>query len=100
MLSLGLSMRYKQGASALMESSPEIADQVVKMIARNPRLLEKLRQTGVIGDWFRLASILQPVAMAFWADVRSGGEEDRNGGDLSHFTPFNPTATAGASAVG
>ena len=70
---------------ALEQATPEIAEKLVKILARNPRWLMKVREGGILADILSLCMTLRPVVMTAW-----GHYSAPRGGDEAGGVPFNP----------
>ena len=78
---------------ALDDAAPDVADKVVKLLARNPKWLMRVREGGFLGDVVKLAMALKPVARVTWDFYRqpSGGANDVEF-DPSKFPAFSAGA--------
>lgn len=86
---------------ALESAAPDIAERLVKILARNPRWLQRVRDGGLVADIVQLAGALGPVvkvAYAHYTAPREGG----SGGQGVEFNPdeFQPYDGNGFSRAG
>lgn len=79
---------------ALETAAPEISEKVVKLVARNPRWLQRVRDGGILADGLAIALALKPVFQTAY-HYYSQPKEDPSGGvafDPERFAPYTPGA--------
>lgn len=79
---------------ALEEAAPDISEKVVKLVARNPRWLQRVRDGGILADGLAIALALKPVFQTAYRHY-SLPKEDPSGGvafDPERFAPYAPGA--------
>jgi hypothetical protein len=84
---------------ALEQAAPEFAAKLTKIVARNPRWLQRVREGGVIADILACAGTLAPVAAAarqFYFSRPEGGDYRGPGVefDPSRFQPYDGSGMA------
>lgn len=79
-------------AGALSESSQEIAERLADIIAPNPKLVEWLHTSGLVGDWLKLLMAVKPVVSAIRDHhiTHSVGGEDDEPLDPQRFPAYRP----------
>lgn len=79
---------------ALEEAAPEFSAKLIKIVARNPRWLQRVRDGGLIADIIGMFGTLAPVAKVAYAHYSAPREDnDANGVtfDPSQFQPYDGT---------
>jgi hypothetical protein len=94
-LALGWGWQAPPCGEALEEAAPAFAEKLTKIVARNPRWLQKVRDGGLIADIIACAGTLAPVAKtaaAYYTQPREGSS-DGNGVefDPTRFQPYDGT---------
>lgn len=75
----------------LEEIAPDVAEKAVKLLARNPKWLMRVREGGFLGDAVKLALAFKPLASVTW-DYYSqpqGGDDDAVEFDPSKFAAYD-----------
>lgn len=100
-LALGWGWQAPPCGEALEEAAPAFAEKLVKIVARNPRWLQKVRDGGLIADIIACFGTLAPVAKvaaAYYTQPREGSS-DGNGVEFDP-TAFRPYDGTGFSRAG
>jgi hypothetical protein len=91
MLSLTWGWQAPPCGDALEAAAPDIAAKVVKLLARKPQWLLKVREGGLLADALGIALALKPVVTTAWAHYSAPGGGDERGGvefDPDRFAPY------------
>lgn len=95
-LALGWGWQAPPCGEALEEAAPAFAEKLTKIVARNPRWLQKVRDGGLIADIIACAGTLAPVAKAAAAYYTQPREDSSDGNGVE----FDPTAFPAYGATG
>ena len=79
---------------ALEEAAPAFAEKLTRIVARNPRWLQRVRDGGVIADIIACAGTLSPVfrvAVAYYSQPKEGSHGPGVEFDPSAFQPYDGT---------
>lgn len=93
-VALGWGWQAPPCGEALEEAAPQFAEKLTKILARNPRWLQRVRDGGLIADIVQLFGTLAPVAKAAYAYYGAPKEESNGGGvvfDPERFKPYDGT---------
>lgn len=100
MAALVWSVPDPQCGTVLSEQSKAIAEGLVGVLKRNPRLLASLRAAGWMGEWVTLFMALSPVVKAIYTHHLGPKEEavyddgsDPTAPRLADFPPYFPRGT-------
>lgn len=85
---------------ALEAAAPDFAEKLTKILARNPRWLQRVRDGGLIADIIQLFGTLTPVARAAYAHYSQPKEESADGGVVFDPSRFQPYDGSGFSRAG
>lgn len=87
---------------ALEEAAPKFAEKLTKVLARNPRWLQKVRDGGLIADIIACFGALGPVAKVAYAYYSQPKEDSDDGSNGVVFDPaqFQPYSGNGFSRAG
>lgn len=79
---------------ALEEAAPDLSEKVVKLVARNPKWLLRVREGGMIADALGIAMALKPVVQVAYRHYSQPGEVPGGGVvfDPERFAPYAPGA--------
>lgn len=99
-LALGWGMQAPPCGEALEEAAPKFAEKLTKIVARNPRWLQRVRDGGVIADIIACAGTLQPVFRAAVAYYSQPKEADHGNGVVFDPAAFQPYDGTGFSRAG
>lgn len=89
---LGWSWQAPPCGDALEAAAPDIAEKLTKIIARNPRWLQRVRDGGLIADVLQLCGVLAPVAKVaygYYTQPREAGDGNGVEFDPSQFVPYD-----------
>ncbi len=81
-------MRDETCGTVLHEQAAPIADAITTILARYPDLAHKFLATGVLGDWIKLAVVLQPVLKTVWEHHVSRKPEGDTDGEQPDFSAY------------
>lgn len=101
-MALGWGWQAPPCGEALEEAAPKFAEKLVKIVARNPRWLQKVRDGGLIADIIGCAGTLAPVAKvaaAYYTRPREDSSDGRSGVEFDP-TAFQPYDGTGFSRAG
>lgn len=95
-LALGWGWQAPPCGEALEQAAPEFAEKLTRIVARNPRWLQRVRDGGILADIIACAGTLAPVARAakdFYFDRPEGGAYSGPGVefDPQAFQPYDGT---------
>lgn len=93
-LALGWGWQAPPCGEALEEAAPAFAEKLTRIVARNPRWLQKVRDGGLIADIIACAGTLAPVAKTAAAYYTRPKEDSDGHGvefDPSRFQPYDGT---------
>ena len=85
---------------ALHEAAPEFAERLTKVVARNPRWLQRVRDGGLIADIIGVFGALAPVAKVAYAHYTSPKGDSTDGGVIFDPEQFKPYDGTGFSRAG
>lgn len=88
MLAWAWSMSAPPCGEALSESSQVIANKITNLMARNPRLIAKFRDAGVVSDWMQLGVALKAVAQAAYGWYVAKEKEEDDAFDPTRFAAY------------
>lgn len=86
-------LRDEYCAGVLSDTSQDIADRLADLIAPNPKLVEWLHTSGLVGDWLKLLMAVKPVVSAIKDHhiTKTVGGEDDESLDPQRFPAYRPT---------
>lgn len=93
---LGWSTRDQYCGGVLNDQSRAIADALAELLARNPKLVEWVHTTGMLGDWVKLWLAVEPVVSAIRdhhvTKVVAEDDEPAAVADNARYPAFRPAA--------
>lgn len=93
-LALGWGLQAPPCGEALEAAAPKFAEKLTRIVARNPRWLQRVRDGGLIADIIACAGTLAPVAKiaaAYYTQPREGSHGPGVEFDPSAFQPYDGT---------
>ncbi len=81
-------------AQVLDENAKHITEAVMKILSRNPELLERLQDSGILWDCLGLGAALMPVGKAVYKHHVRKEEVDSSDDDLDSFPAYDPRASS------
>jgi hypothetical protein len=93
-IALGWGWQAPPCGDALEQAAPEFAEKLTRIVARNPRWLQRVRDGGLIADIIACAGTLAPVAKVAAAYYTQPKESSRGPGvefDPAQFQPYDGT---------
>lgn len=99
-MALGWGWQAPPCGDALEEAAPAFAAKLTKIVARNPRWLQKVRDGGLIADIIGCFGTLAPVAKVAYAYYSQPKEDHSGPGVVFDPTAFQPYDGTGFSRAG
>lgn len=93
---LPLVLRDPECGGALHEQAKPIGKAIAQILSRYPDLAHKFLQTGVLGDWLKLAAVLQPVLKAVYDHHIAKKPEEEQVDDRPDYVTSYPSFRPGA----
>lgn len=95
-IALGWGWQAPPCGDALEAAAPEFAEKLTRIVARNPRWLQRVRDGGLVADIIACAGTLAPVAKvaaAYYTQPKEGGSYSGPGVefDPAQFQPYDGT---------
>jgi hypothetical protein len=93
---LPLVLRDPECGGALHEQAKPIGDAIAQILSRYPDLAHKFLQTGVLGDWLKLAAVLQPFLKAVYDHHIAKKPEEEQVDDRPDYVTSYPSFRPGS----
>jgi hypothetical protein len=93
---LPLVMRDPTCGGVLHEQAKPIGDAIAGILSRYPDLAHKFLQTGVLGDWLKLAAVLQPVLKVMYEHHIAKKPEEDQADERADFVTSYPSFRPGS----
>lgn len=92
LLALAWGMQAPPCGEALEQAAPAFSEKLTKIVARNPRWLQRVRDGGLLADVLALGATLVPVgkvARTYYTQPQEGGSRDGVEFDPDRFAPYD-----------
>jgi hypothetical protein len=93
---LPLVMRDPTCGTVVHAQARPIGDAIAQILSRYPDLAHKFLQTGVLGDWLKLAAVLQPVLKVVYEHHIVKKPEENEVDDRADYTTSYPSFRPGS----
>lgn len=86
------SLRDQHCGGVLDDNARKMADALAELIARNPKLVEWIHTSGLVGDWMKLIIVFTPLVSAIRDHhiTKTVGVTDDDSPDLAQFPAYRP----------
>jgi hypothetical protein len=86
------SLRDPHCGGVLDDNARKMADALAELIARNPKLVEWIHTSGLVGDWMKLFMVFTPLVSAIRDHhiTKTVGVNDADSPDLANFPAYRP----------